>query len=110
MYPQETERDGGGVWRQKGDSRRKGNSVYWEKERLKDIDVGRQKRDEQRQLTMERTLLALKREGGGGGWAMEQGNDESLRGGLKSQREEKGQRGQKKHLKVKERNRGAEIQ
>lgn len=62
-------RDGGRwwrVWRQKGDSGRKRNSVYWEKERLKDIDVGRQERDEQRQLTMERTLLALKREGGGG--------------------------------------------
>ena len=38
----------------RGDSRLKGHSVYGEKERLRDIDVRREERDEERQLGMER--------------------------------------------------------
>lgn len=40
----------------------KGHSVYGEKERLRDIDVRREERDEERQLGMERRPLALNRE------------------------------------------------
>lgn len=50
------------VWRRRGDSRLKGHSVYGENERLRDIDVRREERDEERQLGMEREPLALKRE------------------------------------------------
>ena len=52
------------VWRRRGDSRLKGHSVYGEKQRLRDIDVRREERDEDRQLGMERRPLALKREKG----------------------------------------------
>ncbi len=49
-------------WRRRGDSRLKGHSVYGEKKRLRDIDVWREERDEERQLGMESWPLALKRE------------------------------------------------
>lgn len=39
-----------------------GSLCLWGKERLRDIDVRREERDEERQLGMERRLLALKRE------------------------------------------------
>lgn len=63
VYPQEKEWERWRrVWRRWGDSRLKGHSVYGEKERLRDIDVQREERDEERQLGMERGPLALKRE------------------------------------------------
>lgn len=39
-----------------------GSLCLWGKERLRDIDVKMEERDEERQLRMERKLLALKRE------------------------------------------------
>lgn len=57
VYPQERERE---RWH-RGDSRLKGHCLRG-KERLKDIDVKMEERDEERQLEMERRLLALKRQ------------------------------------------------
>lgn len=60
VYPQEraSERDSRRVWRQSGDGRLKGHSVYGKNERLKDIDVRREDRDEGRQPGMETGPLA----------------------------------------------------
>lgn len=59
VYPQEREAER--LCRLDSDSRLKGYCLRGE-ERLRDIDVGRKKRDEERQFRMERGLLALKGE------------------------------------------------
>ncbi|CAJ1079205.1 Hypothetical predicted protein [Xyrichtys novacula] len=66
------------VCRQRGDSRLKGHSVYQEEERLRDIDVRREERDEERQLGMKRDPLVLQEKGMMKG--MRDRNGESLRG------------------------------
>lgn len=64
VYPQERERERAMVESLEAERRQQteGSLCLWGKERLRDIDVKREERDEERQLGMERRLLALPRE------------------------------------------------